>query len=159
MVPEEQIGILELEDNLADVEKPPEVSAGPYEAEIQDVQEGTSGKGNTYYAIKFVIPSDQLPADIAEHYEDGAVLYYNRIVKPEKGNRRALFNLRKFIEAIGLDSNTTTIDPNEWMGQKARIHVVMGKWQGEERAEIKSIEAAEAKAAPARGRGGKGKGK
>jgi hypothetical protein len=59
-----------------------------------------------------------------------------------------MFNLRKFIEALGLDSNTTTIDPNEWMGRTARLHVVMGKWQGEERAEVRAVEAAEEKAAP-----------
>jgi hypothetical protein len=67
-----------------------------------------------------------------------------------------MFNLRKFIEALGLDSNTTTIDPNEWMGRPARLHVVMGKWQGEERAEIRAVEAAEEKAPPPKTRATRG---
>lgn len=141
---EETLGIIELDANLADVEKPPELPAGHYTGEIQDVQKATSGKGNEYFAIKFVIPPKEIPADLQDDFEDGAVLYWNRQVVPKGKDRRALFNLRKFIEAIGLNPNTTSIDPNEWMGCTARLKVVQGSWQGETRAEIKSIESAEA---------------
>jgi Protein of unknown function (DUF669) len=153
MAEDEPIGIIELEENLADVEKPPEIPAGKYTAEIQDVQEQTSAKGNTYFAIQFHIAPEELPQDIADQYEDGATLFWNRVMKPRgRADRRGMFNLRRFIEALGLDSNTTTIDPNEWMGRPARLHVVMGKWQGEERAEIRAVEAAEEKAPPPRAR-------
>lgn len=148
---DEPIGIIELDESLADVEKPKEIPPGKYVGEIQDVQEATSGKGNTYYAIQFRVPPEELPPDVADQYEDGAVLYWNRVLKPRgRADRRALFNLRKFVESLGLDPNTTTIDPNDWMGREARLHVVTGKYQGEERAEIRAIEAAEAKAPPAR---------
>jgi Protein of unknown function (DUF669) len=151
MANDDPMGIIELEDNLSDVEKPKEIPAGKYVGEIQDVQENTSAKGNTYYAIQFRVAPEELPADIAEEYEDGALLFYNRLIKPRtKSDRRALFNLRKFIEALGLDSNTTSIDPNEWMGRQARLHVRMGSYQGEQRAEIGSIEASEPEPAPAR---------
>jgi hypothetical protein len=141
------MGIIELEDNLADVEKPREVPPGKYVAEVQDVQEAMSQKGNTYYAIQFRVAPEELPADVADEYEDGAVFFWNRLLKPKsRSDRRALFNLRKFIEALGLDANTTTIDPNEWMGRSVRLHTAMGKFQGEDRAEIRAIEAAEAPA-------------
>lgn len=143
---EETLGIIELVSNLADVEKPPELPAGNYTGEIQDVQTGTSQKGNQYFNIKFVIPPKEIPADLQDDFEDGAVMYYNRIIVPKGKDRRALFNLRKFIEAIGLDANTTSVDPNEWMGQTARLKVVMGSYQGEARSEIKSVESAEAPA-------------
>lgn len=150
---DEPLGVIELDENLSDVEKPKDIPPGRYNGEVQDVQEATSAKGNTYFAIQFRIPPSELPADVAEEYEDGAVLYWNRILKPRgKTDRRALFNLRKFIEALGLDPNTSTIDPNEWMGQTARLQVATGKYQGEDRAEIRSVEAAEApapQAAPA----------
>jgi hypothetical protein len=147
---DEPIGLIELEENLADVEKPPELPPNWYIGEVQDVQVQTSGKGNQYFSIRFVIPPDELPADIREHFEDGASMYWNRNIVPNGKDRRALFNLRKLIEAFGLDSKTTTIDPNEWMGRTARLRVVMGKWQGEDRAEIRSVEAAEAAPAPRR---------
>lgn len=144
MADEEPLGILELDQNLADIEKPPELPAGNYTGEIQDVGKGVSGKGNEYYAIKFVVPPAEIPAAMQDDFEEGAILYYNRIIVPKGKDRRALFNLRRFVEAIGLDANTSTIDPNEWMGQQARLKIVMGAYQGEARAEIKSIESAEA---------------
>ena len=152
MANDEPMGIIELDENLADVEKPKEIPPGKYVGEVQDVQEATSGKGNTYFAIQFRVPPDELPADVAEQYEEGAVLFWNRIIKPRgRADRRALFNLRKFIEALGLDPNTTTIDPNDWMGRQARLIVQTGRYNGEERAEVRAVEAAEAKPAPARG--------
>lgn len=147
----EPMGIIELDESLADVEKPKEISPGKYTGEIQDVQEATSGKGNTYYSVQFRVAPSELPADIADQYEDGAVLFWNRTLKPRgRTDRRALFNLRKFVEALGLDPNTTTIDPNDWMGREARLHVVMGRYQGEDRAEIRAVEPAEVKAPPVR---------
>jgi hypothetical protein len=151
MANDEPMGIIELEENLADVEKPKDIPPGKYVGEVQDVQEATSGKGNTYFAIQFRVPPDELPADVAEQYEDGAILFWNRIIKPRgRSDRRALFNLRRFVEALGLDPNTTTIDPNDFMGRQARLHVVTGRYQGEDRAEIRAVEAAEAKVPPAR---------
>jgi hypothetical protein len=154
MANDDPMGIIELEDNLADVEKPREVPPGKYVAEIQDVQEQMSKAGNTYYAIQFRVAPEELPQDYVDEYEDGAIFFWNRLLKPKgRSDRRALFNLRKFIESIGLDANTTSIDPNEWMGRQVRLHTAMGKYQGEDRAEIRSIEAAEApapKAAAAR---------
>ena len=152
MANDEMMGIIELDENLADVEKPKEIPPGKYVGEVQDVQEKASAAGNTYFAVQFRVPPDELPADVAEQYEDGAVLFWNRIIKPRgRSDRRALFNLRRFIEALGLDPNTTTIDPNDWMGRQARLMVRMGRYNGEERAEIASVEPAEVKAAPARG--------
>lgn len=143
MAESEPVGVIELEENLGDAEKPPEIPGGLYSAEVQDVQTPTSGKGNQYFAVTFVIASDDLPADVREDYPDGAKLFWNRVIVPKGRDRRALFNLRKFVESLGLDSNTTSIDPNEWMGRKARIRVVHGTYQGETRAEIKSVEAGE----------------
>lgn len=148
---DEPMEILELEGSLSDAEKPKEIPAGKYIGEIQSVELATSSKGNSYYAIQFRIPPDELPADIAEQYEEGAVLFWNRVMKPKgRSDARALFNLKKFISALGLDTNITTIDPNEWMGQSARLVVKNGRYQGEDRAEITAVEASEPMAAPSR---------
>lgn len=143
----DELGVIELDESLADVEKPAELPAGTYIAEVQDVQRQTSTKGNDYFAIKFVIPPDEIPADIRDDFEDGAVLYWNRQLVPV--DRRSKFNMRRLIESLGLDSQTNRIDPNEWMGRQARLRVVMGKYNGEQRAEIRAVEAAETRPAPA----------
>lgn len=145
-----ELGIIELEANLADVEKPLELPPGVYVGEIQDVSMKASQAGNQYFNVKFVVAPDQVPAELVEQFEDGAVLYWNRTIVPNGKDRRALFNLRKFLEAIGIESNTTSIDPNEWMGCQARLRVVNEPYQGENRASIKSIESAEAPAKPAK---------
>lgn len=147
MKPEEdgELDILELEDNLSDVEKPAELPPGMYTAEVQDVQTAISqGKGNKYYAIRLHVPADEISADVKDDFPDGATLSWNRQIVPKKGDRRSLYSLRKLIEAMGLNPNTTTIDPNEWMGCHVRIKVRHKPYEGEMRAEISAIEAAEA---------------
>lgn len=146
---EEQLDVIQLEGNLADAKKPPEVPAGKYVAEIQDVEAKASDKGNKYWAVKFVISPDQLPEELRESYEDGAVLYWNRQMIPkDAADRRTIFNLKQFYTNIGLDNNITSIDPNEWMGQKALIQIKMGSWQGEARAEIVGLSPVETRPAP-----------
>jgi len=146
---DEPLGIVELEGNLADAEKPPEVPAGKYVAEVQDVQAQASQAGNRYWAIRLVIPQEELPADVAEAYEDGAVLFWNRQLVPrDNRDRRTIFALKNLYTALGLDPNITTINPNDWMGCKTLVTVRMGSYQGESRAEIANL--APADRAPAR---------
>jgi hypothetical protein len=139
----EPLGVIEFEDNLSEVDKPPEIPAGKYQAEVQDIQIQTSQKGNRYFAIKLVIPPDELAADISDNFPDGAVLYWNRQVVPGKGDQRAMFNLRRLMEALGLETNTTTFDPNDMMGAQCTVRVRHRQWEGENRAEVAAIEAAE----------------
>jgi len=61
MATDEPMGIIELDENLADVEKPKEIPPGKYVGEVQDVQETTSAKGNTYFAIQFRVPQTSCP--------------------------------------------------------------------------------------------------
>lgn len=141
---DEPLGVLELEESLSDVERPPDISAGKYVAECQDIQEAISqGKGNHYYAIRLVIPTDELSADIREHYPDGYTTNWNRQLIPKRGDRRALYNLRKMVEAFGLDANTTSFDPNELMGRRVLVSMAPGQlFQGERRMEVKTLEPA-----------------
>lgn len=155
----EEIGIIELDANLSDIEKPPELPPGKYVAEVQGVEIRNSQAGNQYFAIKMVVPTEEIPADVAEHYDDGAVLFWNRNIVPNGKDRRALYNLKKLIQALGLKDNTTTIDPNEWMGCKARITITHEKYEGENRAQIKMLEPAEERAAPAASSRTRAKGK
>ena len=150
MADHEELGIIQLDQNLADVERPPEIPVGRYLGEIQSVEVKTSGSGNEYFAIRLLVPNENIPAEVAEHYEDGALFFYNRLLVPKAGDRRSLWNLRQFVEKIGLDSNTNEINPNEWMNQQVGLVVGMGKdLEGALRAEVRSLFAAEE--APARG--------
>jgi hypothetical protein len=136
----EPLSIVELEGNLGDAEKPPEVPPGKYIGEVQDVQENSSQAGNRYWSVRFVIPQEELPANVAEAYEDGAVLFWNRQLVPRDArDRRTIFALKNLYTALGLDPNITTVDPNDWMGCKVLLTVRMGQYLGEPRAEIASL--------------------
>src|SRR5262245_39138401 len=136
---DEPLGVLELEDNLGDVERPPDISAGRYIAECQDIKSAVSvNKGNAYYAIKMVIPTEQISAYLLQHYPSGVTLNWKRQLIPRKSDRRTLYNLRKLVDAFGLDANTTSFDPNELMGRRVLINVGPSQvFQGERRMEIK----------------------
>jgi hypothetical protein len=141
---DEELDIISLDMNLSDVERPPDVPVGRYIGEIQNIEVKTSGQGNDYFAMRVLIPAENIPADIVEHYEDGALFYYNRLLVPKGNDRRALWNLRQFVEKLGLSSETNEIDPNEWMNQ--RIGLVIGtekNLEGETRSAIRSMFAAE----------------
>jgi hypothetical protein len=140
----EELGIIQLDTNLSDIDRPPELPVGRYVGEIQSVEVKTSAAGNEYFAIRILIPGDHIPAEVAEHYEDGALFFWNRMLVPKGNDRRSLWNLRQFIEKIGLNSNTNEINPNEWMNQNVGVVIGMSKnLEGELRAEVKSLFAAE----------------
>jgi len=146
---DEPLSIVELEGSLADAEKPPEVPPGKYVGEVQDVQAQSSQAGNRYWSIRIVIPQEELPQGVAEAYEEGATLYWNRQLVPrDNRDRRTIFALKNLYVALGLDPNITTIDPNDWMGCKTLVTVRSGTYQGESRAEIASL--APSDRAPAR---------
>jgi len=150
MAEHEELGIIQLDQNLSDVERPPEIPVGRYVGEIQSVEQKTAGSGNEYFALRILVPNENIPAEVAEHYEDGALFFYNRLLVPKPGDRRSLWNLRQFVEKIGLDSNTNEINPNEWMNQTVGLVIGMGKdLEGQLRSEVRSLFAAEE--APARG--------
>jgi len=141
---DEELDIISLDMNLSDVERPPDVPVGRYIGEIQNIEVKTSGQGNDYFAMRVLVPAENIPADIVEHYEDGALFFYNRLLVPKGNDRRALWNLRQFVEKLGLSSETNEIDPNEWMNQ--RIGLVIGtekNLEGETRSAIRSLFAAE----------------
>jgi hypothetical protein len=140
----DELGIISLETNLSDIERPPEVPVGRYVGEVQSVEVKTSAQGNDYFAMRILVPAENIPADVAEHYEDGAQFFYNRLLVPRGNDRRSLWNLRQFVEKLGLDTNTNEINPNEWMNQSIGLVIGLEKnLEGEMRSAIKSLYAPE----------------
>lgn len=146
---EEELNVIELEENLADVEKPKELPPGNYIGEVNNVTAKTDKNGAPYFAIQFTVPTDRIPADMQDEYPDGAQLFLNYLRSPTRGaDARAKWRFKQFILALGLKADGSTFDPNDWMGRECRLIVAMGKGQdGEPRAEIKGFAAGEAPAA------------
>jgi hypothetical protein len=141
------VDIIEIEGSLDEIEKPQDIKAGRYLAEITNV-EIRQGPKARYYAVTFVIPPEEFPSDQAEALEesnpDGIQIYWNRVMVPRSGSdQRSLFRVKQWMATIGLDTATNRIDPSEWMGQQAMLVVQHGTWQGEKRPEIKRVEKAD----------------
>lgn len=145
----EPLGLIELDQNLGDVEKPPVLPAGKYRGEVQEVQKEISGKGNSYFSIAIKIPPSEIPAHLQEDFEEGSTMYWNRQLVPDGKDRRTLYNLRKMVESFGLSSAVTAIDPNEWMGCEVGCVIKHSAYQGEQRAEIGSLYAIDSGRTPA----------
>lgn len=142
-----ELDILELDQNLEDYEEPELLPPGYYLGEIQgvEVRQNQAGTGK-YFATKFVVPPEQFPADYdVDNWPEGCPLFYNLVRVPRAGDRRSLSNLKKFMQKIGLSTSTNRIDPNEWIGQRAKLKVVHNEYQGITREQIapNGIEAAD----------------
>ena len=133
-----ELDILQLDQNLEDVPEPELLKPGYYAGEIQavEVKENQKGTGR-YYAIKFVIPTDEFPPDYeVDNHPDGLSLFYNLLRVPTAGDRRSISNIRKFMEKLGLSVCTNQINPNEWLGQRAKLKVIHNEYQGVKRENI-----------------------
>lgn len=134
----DELDILELDQPLEDYEEPELMAPGWYFAEIQtvEVRQNQAGTGS-YYAVKFVIPTEKYPPDYdIANWPDGLPLYYNLVRKPRPGDRRAISTLKKFLQQIGRLATGTTIDPNDWVGAQAKIKLVHNTYQGNTREQI-----------------------
>jgi hypothetical protein len=145
-----EVSIVELEDVIDEIEAPPMLPRGWYEASITSLEERTSEKGNEYYNIGMTIPPSQFPpdGDYAEFFPDGVILYYNRMLVPKANDRRTVYRVAQFMKKLGVRTNTSTVDPTEWLGVNLRVRINHGEWEGEPRMEIGGVEASE-EAAPA----------
>ena len=147
MAEDEVLDVVELEGTLEDVIPPPRIPKGAYPAEIQEVAQRTSEKGNSYYAITFNIARMAFPPDFdpdEEDYPDGYNIYFQRLMVPSPGDKRSLNRIKKFYHSLGLDTNITAVDPNAWMGQQAKLVIDHRTYQGDLQDEIKSIEVLDA---------------
>lgn len=138
-----EVSILEYSQDISNQEAPPPLPANEYLASIEAVEAKMSAtSGNDYLAVSFKIPRDQFPADFdanAELYPEGITLTYNRLVVADTANHR--YRMRKFCEAIGSKMGKQ-VDPTTWLGLTAKVGIKVGKWEGEDRAEIAKVSAA-----------------
>lgn len=120
--------VIELASNLEDASPPPPLPPGQYRAQVVSVTPTVAQtSGNLYAKTVFRIDPAQYPADYSpDNAPNGKSLTYNRIViDPNvlRANKRALYSLRQFYEALGLPLSITTINVQDWVGQEAMLTI------------------------------------
>ncbi len=63
LVDEEEDGIIEFSENIADAEAPEPLPEREYNASIEKVSREQSSKGSTYAAVSFRVNEEDYPAD------------------------------------------------------------------------------------------------
>jgi hypothetical protein len=130
------MSIIEYDTDLADAEAPVPLPAGDYPAEIRSAERKTSGAGNEYINVTFVIHPEAYPADYTEGSEDGTILSYGRLNPGQE--QRSRWNMKKFCEAIGAPLGKS-LDLNSWLGQTAIVTVINEPYEGVDQAKIKKV--------------------
>lgn len=139
---EQSEGMLELDMNLADFEDFENLPKGEYPAFIKSAELRVSDKGSEYYYQVLTIDPKDFPVDYdVANAPEGLNLIYGRLFKPDPKNRRSMTAMKKWYKTLGLTLDTPIVDPAQWVDKRVKVVIGTGSWQGEERNEIKSIEA------------------
>lgn len=120
--------VIELGTSLEDVAPPPPLPPGQYRATVMTVTPTVSQtSGNQYGKTVFKIDPSQYPVDYSpDNAPNGKSLTYNRIIidpKVLRTNKRAMFSLRQWYEALGLPLAVTSINPQDWVGQEVLLTI------------------------------------
>lgn len=138
--PAPELGSLfDFSQDLSTAEAPPPLPARKYQATVTGATAKMSQKGNTYAEVAFTVDPSQFPPDFAAIQKDAVVLYHRRLVLED--TVRGRYQARKFCEALRVPTSKR-LDLNDFIGKIAVIEVTQSEYNGEPRADIKSVEAA-----------------
>lgn len=131
--------LFDFSQDLSTAEAPPPLPARKYQATVTSAVPKMSQKGNTYAEIGFTVDPSQFPPDFAAIQKDAVVLYHRRLVLED--SVRGRYQARKFCEALRVPTSKR-LDLNDFVGKIAVIEVTKSSYNGEDRADIKTVEAA-----------------
>ena len=134
---DDSVSIIEFSEDISTAERPEELPAAEYDAEIREAKAETSQKMNRYAAISVFIRADQYPPTFKDGNPDGMTLVFRRLSLED--NPRSRYQLKEFFERLGLPAPRRSVDLNVLMGQRVRILVRHGEYEGSPRAEIAKI--------------------
>ena len=132
--------VIEYQDDIANAKAPSPLPIKKYHASIVEAKKMTSvAKGTKYAAVTFLVPSDQYPMDYTDGAPDGTKVVYRRVSL--EANPMGMFGLKRFLQAIGAPAGRR-IDLKDWIGRAATIEIAHTVYEGQQRHEIKAVEAA-----------------
>lgn len=125
--------IIKLSVNLEDMAEYEPLPAGPYVAELRDIEIRFSEKQpNGYLYCQFRIDPSDYPADYdAGNAPEGLNVVYARVQIPDPNNRRTVAPFKAFMKALGVNPQGDTFDPNEWTGKMAQLLLSKNEYQGQ----------------------------
>lgn len=135
--------LIKLAANLEDMEEYSPLPAGPYRAEIREVEVRFSEKQpNGYlYMVLRVDPSD-FPADYdSANAPEGVKVVYARVQLPDPNNRRTVKPFKDFVKALGVQQTGAEFNISEWLGKEVQVVLTVQDYQGVPTNNVDSVRA------------------
>lgn len=130
--------VYEFADDISKAEAPPPLPPRSYVGTVTGATAKLNKNGGKYGDIEFTISPDQFPPDFAAVQQDAVKLHYRFV--PLDDTMRNRYVLRKFAEALRVPVSKR-FDLNDCIGKSASLKVENKQFMGEDRAEIKTVEA------------------
>lgn len=132
--------IIKLSANIEDMQEYQPLPAGPYRAELRDIEIRHSEKvPQGYFYMTFRVDPSDFPADYdAANAPEGLNVVYSRVAIPDANNRRTVAPYKSLLKALGVDVKGDTFDPKEWIGKEAQLLLSTSIYQG---APVNNVEA------------------
>lgn len=126
------MSIIELSQDLNEMQEYEPLPAGPYIAQVRDVEIRHSEKlPNGFFYVQLLIPVENFPADYdAANAPEGLTVIYARVQVPTPENRRSVRPFKNFIRALGLEDSGNKIDTSEWVNKELQVLLSTSEYQG-----------------------------
>jgi hypothetical protein len=124
--------VIQLSQDLSQMEEYQPLPAGPYVAEVRDVEIGYSEKlPNGYFKIALLVPVENFPADYdVGNAPQGVPITYARVQVPDPNNRRTVGPFKNWLRAVGGELAGTEVDPQDWIGKEVQVVLSVNMYQG-----------------------------
>lgn len=124
--------LIKLSGDLSEMEEYQPLPAGPYRAEIREVEIKHSEKVPTgYIYMKLLVHPDDFPADYdRENAPEGVSVTYANVKVPDASNRRTIGPFKKLLKAVGMEAQGSEFDPSAWIGQECQVFLTVNEYQG-----------------------------
>jgi len=135
--------IIKLAVNLEDLIEFDPLPAGPYRAELREVEIRHSEKQpNGYLYMVFRIDHSDYPADYdVENNPEGTKVTYARVQLPDPNNRRTVKPFKQALNALGLELVGNEFNTSEWIGKEVQLLLNLQEYQGSPTNNVDSVRA------------------
>ena len=132
--------VIQLAGNIEDMVEYSPLPAGPYRAEVPDIEIRHSEKvPQGYIYIQFRVDPSDFPADYdAANAPEGLNVVYSRVALPDMNNRRTVAPYKALLKALGVEVKGSTFDPKDWIGKEAQLLLSTSVYQN---APVNNVEA------------------
>ncbi len=123
--------LIKLAVDLEEMEEFQPLPAGPYRAEVREIEVKHSEKvPGGYLAMKLRIDPEDFPADYdRDNAPEGISVTYAQVKVPD-GDRRKVRPFKQLLKALGITASGTDFNPDDWIGKECQAFLSVNEYNG-----------------------------